>query len=133
MRSMRHCFYHEDRMQYFTIWQYKLHSFSIQDDRSTRGLLAKNLKKIPKPPIRPAVCHFCSVSCGRVFEKNINRVTLQHNKKFVMFIFYLMVLSMYNLQKRLMRAAISINQSIIYFNTLRQRAKTLVQNTNVYK
>ena len=27
----------------------------------------------------------------------------------------------------------SINQSITYFNTLRQRAKKLVQNTNVYK
>ena len=26
-----------------------------------------------------------------------------------------------------------INQSIIYFNTLRQRAKNLVQNANVYK
>ena len=38
MRSMRHCFYHADRMQYFTILQYKLHSFSIRDDRSTRGL-----------------------------------------------------------------------------------------------
>ena len=36
---------------------------------------------------------------------NINRVTLQHNKEFIMFIFYLMVLSMYNLQKRLKRAA----------------------------
>ena len=33
-----------DRMQYFTILQYKLHSFSIQDDRSTRGLLAKMLR-----------------------------------------------------------------------------------------
>jgi len=31
--------------------------------------------------------------------------------------------------------SLSINQSIsiIYFNTLRQRAKKLVQNTNVYK
>ena len=27
-----------DRMQYLTIPQYKLHSFNIQDDRSTRGL-----------------------------------------------------------------------------------------------
>ena len=27
----------------------------------------------------------------------------------------------------------SINQSIIYFNMLRQRAKKLVQNTNVYE
>ena len=47
-----------DRMQYFTILQYKLHSFNIQDDRSTRGLLAKPLKKFPKSPIRPAGSHF---------------------------------------------------------------------------
>ena len=37
-----------DRLQYFTILQYKLHSFNIQDDQSTRGLLAKPLKKFPK-------------------------------------------------------------------------------------
>ena len=47
-----------DRMQYFTILQYKLHSFNIQDDRSTRGLLAKPLKKFPKSPIRLAGSHF---------------------------------------------------------------------------
>ena len=57
-----------DRMQYFTILQYKLHSFNIQDDRSTRGLLAKPLKKFPKSPIWPADSHFCRASCGRVFE-----------------------------------------------------------------
>ena len=34
---------------------------------------------------------------------NINRVTLQHNKEFITFIFYLMVLSMCNLQQRLIR------------------------------
>ena len=33
-----------DRMQYFRILQYKFHSFNIQDDGSTRGLLAKSLK-----------------------------------------------------------------------------------------
>ena len=32
-----------DRMQYFTILKYKLHSFNIQDDRNTRALLAKPL------------------------------------------------------------------------------------------
>ena len=47
-----------DKMQYFTILQYKLHSFNIQDDRSTRGPLAKALKKILKSPIRPAGSHF---------------------------------------------------------------------------
>ena len=57
-----------DKMQYFTILQYKLQSFNIQDDRSTRGLLAKPLKRFPKSPIRPAGSHFCSASCCRVFE-----------------------------------------------------------------
>ena len=47
-----------DRMQYFTILQYKLHSFNIQVDRSTRGLLAKPLTKFPKSPIRLAGSHF---------------------------------------------------------------------------
>ena len=47
-----------DRMQYFTIFQYKLHSFNIQDDGSTRGLSAKPLKKFPKSPIRVAGSHF---------------------------------------------------------------------------
>ena len=57
-----------DKMQYFTILQYKLQSFNIQDDRSTRGLLAKPLKRFPKSPIRPAGFYFCSASCCRVFE-----------------------------------------------------------------
>ena len=35
-------------MQYFTILRYKFHSFNIQDDGSTRGLLAKPLKKFQK-------------------------------------------------------------------------------------
>ena len=39
---------------------------------------------------------------------NINRVTLQHNKEFIMFIFHLMVLSMCNLQKHLIRAAFCV-------------------------
>ena len=47
-----------DRMQYFTILQYKLHSFNIQNDRSTRGLLANPLTKFPKSPIRLAGSHF---------------------------------------------------------------------------
>ena len=39
---------------------------------------------------------------------NINRVTLQHNKEFIMFIFHSMVLLMCNLQKRLIRAAFRV-------------------------
>ena len=33
-------------MQYFTVLQYKLNSFNNQDDRGTRGLLAKEFQKI---------------------------------------------------------------------------------------
>ena len=47
-----------DRMLYFTILQNKFHSLSIQDDGSTRGLLARSLKKFSKSPIRPAGSHF---------------------------------------------------------------------------
>ena len=45
---MRRCFYHTDlyKMQYFTIFQDKLHSFNIQDHRRTRGLLVKQFKKL---------------------------------------------------------------------------------------
>ena len=50
-----------DRMQYFTILQHKLHSFYIQDDQSTGGLLAKPLKKFPKSPTASR-SHFCSAS-----------------------------------------------------------------------
>jgi len=39
-----------DKMQYFTSLRYKLQSFNIQDNRSTRGLLAKPLKRFPKSP-----------------------------------------------------------------------------------
>ena len=49
---MRRCFYHTDqsyKMQYFTIFQDKLHSFNIQDHQSMRGLLiSETVQKISK-------------------------------------------------------------------------------------
>ena len=68
-----------DRMQYFTILQYKLHSFSIQDDGSTRGLLAKPLKNFPNYLYGRPVLTFVVRAVASVWI-NINRVTLQHNK-----------------------------------------------------
>ena len=63
------------KMQYFTILQYKLHSFHIQDDRSTRGLSAK----FPKSPIPPAGSYFWQapyLQCElcRVFEKTLTEL-----------------------------------------------------------
>ena len=73
-----------DRMQYFTILQYKLPSFNTQDDRSTRGILTnplKNFHMYGQPVLTFAVRAVASV------WMNINRVKLQHNKEFIMFIF----------------------------------------------
>ena len=75
-----------DRMQYFTILKYKLHSFNIQDDRKHAWAFGETAKKFSKSPIRPTGCELWSV------WMNINRVTLQHNKEFIRFIFYLVVL-----------------------------------------
>ena len=85
-----------DRIHYFTILKQKLHSFNIQDDRSTRGVLAKPLKKCPNSHIQPAGSHFCSASCSECLNEH-TRVKLQHNKEITMFIFYLMILSICNL------------------------------------
>ena len=89
---MRHYFYHTDLGQKAVFHNFAIkiqHSFNIQDDGSTRGLLAKPLNKFPKSPIRPSGCHFCSASCyvASVWM-NINRVTLQYNKEFIIFFFY---------------------------------------------
>ena len=58
---MRRFFYsHTDLVQNAVVhnFQDKLHSFNIQDHRSTRGLSAKPFKKFPKSPIRPADSNF---------------------------------------------------------------------------
>ena len=83
---MRYCFYHTDLEQNAVF-------HNIQDDRSTRGLLAKPLNKFPKSHIRPAGSHFYSASCSECLSEQI-RVKLQQNEEIFLFIFYLMVLSM---------------------------------------
>ena len=99
---------------YFTILKYKLFSFNIHDDQSTHGLLAKPLKKFPKSPIRPAGCELWSV------WMNINRVTLQHNKEFIMYMFVYFLFSgfitMCNLQKRLIHTAFWVLLQAMFMN-----------------
>ena len=121
--TMRYCFYHTDLGQnavfHNLTLQYKLHSFNIQDDRSMHALLAKRLKKIPKPPIRPAGSHFRQCEMLSSVWMNINRVTLQHNKEYIMDSFYLMVLSTCNLQKRLIRAAFWVHLQAMFTERLK--------------
>ena len=66
-------------MQYFTIFQDKLHSFSIQDNRRTRGLLiGETVQKISK--ITYTARRFSLLTSAK-FAVNVNRVTPQHNKE----------------------------------------------------
>ena len=71
---MRHRFYHTDLGQKAVFHNfailYKLHSFTFKDDGSTRGLLAKPLKKFPKSPIWPSGCDFCDASCGESLNEH---------------------------------------------------------------
>ena len=63
--------------QYFTVFQDKLHSFNIQNYRSTRGHLAKPIQKIFK--ITYTASRFSLLTSAK-FAVDINRVTLQHHK-----------------------------------------------------
>ena len=88
-------------MQYFPILQYKLLSFNIQDDRSIREFLA-NKFKITYTAIRFSHLQF---EMWLSVWMSIDRLTLQHNKEFIINVYFSMVLSMCNLQKRLIRVA----------------------------
>ena len=78
-----------DKMQYFTIFQDKLHSFNIQNRTKHAWAFSKTVQKISK--ITYTASRFSLLTSAK-FSVNIKRVTLQHNKEFIVFIFYLMVL-----------------------------------------
>ena len=71
-----------DRMQYFTIFQDKLHSVNIQDDQL--WAFSETVQKISK--ITYTASRFSLLTSAK-FAVNINRVTLHHNKEFTIFIF----------------------------------------------
>ena len=95
--------YHTDLGQnaVFTIFQDKLHSDNIRIDQSRA--FSETVQKISK--ITCTASRFSLLTSAK-FAMNINRVTLQHNKDFTMFIFLFKgFTTMCNLKKRLIRAA----------------------------
>ena len=94
-----------DRMQYFTIFHDKVHSVNIQDDQSLA--FSETVQKISKININTA-SRFSLLKSAK-FARNINRVTLQHNKEFIKFIFRVLYITMCNLKKRFIREAIWVN------------------------
>ena len=73
-----------DRMQYFTIFQDKLHSVNIQDDQSPA--FSETVQKISK--ITNTASRF-SLLTNAKFTVNIKRVTLQYNKELIMWFFFI--------------------------------------------
>ena len=69
-------------------WLYHIF-INVQDDGSTRGLLAKPFKNFLK--ITYTASRFSLLTRAK-FAVNINRVTLQHYKELIVFTFYLMSL-----------------------------------------
>ena len=83
---------------------------------------SKTVEKFPKSPIRR---RFSLLQCELWSSvwMNIIRVTLQHNKELIMF--FLMVLSMCNLQKRLIRAAFWVLLQAMLTNDWKQTVPRL--------
>ena len=88
----------------------------------TRGLLAKLFKQFSKSPIRPADSHFWQALNFQwqllSVWMNMNRVTLQHNKEFIMFIFYLMVFS---ITRRLIRPSFWVLLRAVFMNDWKKK------------
>ena len=80
-----------DRMQYFTLFRDKLHSVKIHDDQS--WAFSENVQKISK--INYTASQFSLLTSAK-FAVNINRVKLQHNKEFIMFFYYYLMVLSYN-------------------------------------
>ena len=96
-------YYHTSyKMQYFPIFfcfclQDKLHSFNIQDHRSTRGLLiSETVQNISKITYTAAGSNFWQAPNLR---RNFQRVTLQRDEEFIESIFFNGFITMCNLKK----------------------------------
>ena len=99
-----------DRMQYFTIFQDKLHSVNIQDDQS--WAFSETVQKISK--ITYTASRFSLLTSAK-FAVNITRVTLQHNKEFVLIFLFHWFITMCNLKKAFdTRSILSTPASDVY-------------------
>ena len=106
-------------MQYFTILKYKLHSLNIQDDRTTRGLIAKPLKKIQNHRYGQPVASF------GVFEWTLRELLCNIIKNLSGLFLFSGFITMCNLQKRLICAAFWVLLQAMFMNDWKQTAQRL--------
>ena len=118
-------------MGYFTIFEGKLHSANIKDHQS--WAFSETVQKISK--ITYTAIGFSLLSNFQcelwknvwMFWTNINRVTLQHNKELIMFIFFLFhgFITMCNLKKRLIHEAFWVLLRAMFMTDWKQTAQRL--------
>ena len=88
--TMRRCFYQTDLRQNAVFHNFSRKIALIQYSTSKHALaFSETVQKISK--ITYTASRFSLLTSAK-FSVSIKRVTLQHNKKFIVFIFYLMVL-----------------------------------------
>ena len=106
-----------DKMQHFTTFQDKLHSFNIQNRTKLAWAFSKTVQKISK--ITYTASRFSLLTSAK-FSVNIKRVTLQH-KEFIVFIFLFNgFITMCNLKKRLIRAAFWVLLQALFMHEWKQ-------------
>ena len=75
-----------EKMQYFTVFRDKLHPFNIQNRTKHAWAFSETVQKISK--ITYTASRFSLLTSAK-FSVNIKRVTFQHNKEFLMVIFFI--------------------------------------------
>ena len=71
----------------FTIFEDKLHSVNIKDDQS--WAFSETVQKISYTASGFSLLSNLQCELWKNVSMNINRVTLQHNKELIMFIFFI--------------------------------------------
>ena len=107
------------RMQYFTIFRDKLHSVNIQDDQS--WAFSENVYREKISKITYTASRFSHLTSAK-FAVNINKVSLQHNKKFITFVYFFYLMVLY-LEKHLIRPAFWILLHAMSMNDCKQTAQ----------
>ena len=109
-----------DRMQYFTIFQDKLHSVNVQDDQS--WAFSETVQKISK--ITCTASRF-SLSTSAKFALNIIELRFNIIKNLLWFFGFNGFITMCNLKKRLIRAAFWVLLQAMFMNDWKQTAQRL--------
>ena len=113
-------------MQYFTIFEDKLHSVRQEDQSWAFSETGHKISKITYTASRFSLLTNLQCELWSGIWKNIIRVTLQHSKEFIMFIFLFNgFITMCNLKKRLIRAAFWVLLKLMFMSDWKHTAQRL--------